>query len=44
LQPYRSEELSAYPVSNRVNKVDNDDAACIAPADAASVAEQTSLF
>jgi putative SOS response-associated peptidase YedK len=44
LQPYRSEELHAYPVSTRVNKVDNDDPECIAPVAAQSVAEQTSLF
>ena len=31
LRPFPAEELQAYPVSTRVNKVTNDDAACIAP-------------
>jgi putative SOS response-associated peptidase YedK len=42
LQPYASDQLRVYPVSSRVNRVDNDDAECIEPAQ--SVAEQTSLF
>jgi putative SOS response-associated peptidase YedK len=32
LRPYPANELRAYAVSTRVNKVANDDAACIAPA------------
>jgi putative SOS response-associated peptidase YedK len=34
LRPFPANELTAYAVSTRVNKVANDDAACIAPATA----------
>ena len=44
LMPYDDEDLRAYPVSNLVNKVDNDGPGCVEPADAPMVSEQTSLF
>jgi putative SOS response-associated peptidase YedK len=43
LRPYHDADLVAYPVSNLVNKVENDGPDNIAPA-APAVAEQTSLF
>jgi putative SOS response-associated peptidase YedK len=44
LQPYADDDLHAYPVSNMVNKVDNDGPECVAAVDVPMVAEQTSLF
>ena len=43
LEPYAGDDLQAYVVSNLVNKVENDEPQCIAPA-LAPVAEQTSFF
>lgn len=43
LRPYDGSDLQAYPVSNLVNKVDNDSAENIEPV-VPSIAEQTSLF
>jgi putative SOS response-associated peptidase YedK len=31
LRPFPAEEMEAYPVSTRVNKVQNEDAECIEP-------------
>ncbi|MBI3149049.1 MAG: SOS response-associated peptidase [Betaproteobacteria bacterium] len=36
LTPFPAEEMRAYPVSPRVNKVKNDDAACVTPVDDAA--------
>ena len=43
LEPYAGDDLQAYVVSNLVNKVENDEPQCIAPA-LAPVAEQTSFL
>jgi putative SOS response-associated peptidase YedK len=44
LQPYAGNDLHAYPVSNLVNKVDNDAPECIVAVEAPVVTEQTTLF
>ncbi len=44
LQPYAGADLQAYPVSNLVNKVDNDGPECIEAITAPAVTEQTSFF
>lgn len=42
LKPYAAEQMRAYPVSQRVNKVANDDAECSAPAEV--IHQQSNLF
>lgn len=44
LRPYDDEELDAYSVSPLVNRVENDSAACIEPAEPPTATEQTTLF
>ncbi len=44
LQPYSGDDLQAHPVSNLVNKVDNDGPECIVAVEAPVVTEQTTLF
>jgi len=42
LKPYPADQMKAYPVSDRVNRVANDDPQCIEPV--AAPPEQTELF
>ena len=44
VQPFPSEEMSAWPISTRVNKADADDAGLLEPYAAPKVAEELELF
>lgn len=44
LAPYAGDDLEAYSVSTLVNRVDNDSADCLSPADPPTPTEQTTLF
>jgi putative SOS response-associated peptidase YedK len=44
LKPYDARMMRAYPVSNRVNSVANDDADCSTPTEVTPAQTQTTLF
>ena len=37
LRPYDARQMRCYPVSNRINRVANDDAECSAPVELAQI-------